>query len=112
MYHNSYIICKSNFIRYLMSLTNAWLFNNYGKNILSPKDLEIENKPFISVHSQVRKYLEELGHKRISSKLFELQNLRSKADYSLYPNLNEDDLEQAVETMKDIVTKLKNMDEV
>lgn len=34
-----------------------------------------------------------------------------KADYSLYPNLNEDDLEQAIELMECIVNELKDMDE-
>ena len=92
------------------SIAEAWLFNNHGITILSPKQLKQENKEYISVHSQVRKHLEDLGHKKITSKLFSLQDLRSKADYELYPNLNEDDIEQAIEIMEDIVNKLKNIE--
>ena len=93
------------------SMSEAWLLNNHGITIFSPKQLEQENKPVISSHSQVRKYLEDFGHKTITSKLYELQDLRSKADYELYPNLNEEDLEQAIETMNYIVNKMKKMDE-
>lgn len=93
------------------SIVEAWLFNTQGRCIYSPKQLKQINKPIRSVHSQARKYLEECQNKKVSSKLWELQSLRGKADYSLYPDLTEDDLEQAIELMGYIVNKLKNMNE-
>ncbi len=93
------------------SIAEAWLFNNHGVKIYSPKQLKQANQPIISVHSQVRKHLEDFKHKKITSKLFDLQELRGKADYTLYPTLNEEDLEQAIELMKYIVDKMKNMNE-
>lgn len=93
------------------SIAEAWLLNNHGKSIISPKKFKQHGKKIKSVHTQVRILLEEFNHKKISSKLMRLQELRGKADYELYHYLSDDELNEAIKLMKYVVNNLKNMEE-
>lgn len=93
------------------SIAEAWLLNNHGKSIISPKKFKQRGKKIKSVHAQVRILLEEFNHKKISSKLMRLQELRGKADYELYHYLSDDELNEAIKLMKYVVNNLKNMEE-
>lgn len=66
-----------------------------------------EGKEYISEHQQVRKALEDLDHYKTSEKLYQLHDLRKRADYELFNPLTEEDVNDAIKYMNEIFDELK-----
>ena len=65
-----------------------------------------DDEEYITEHKQVRLALKEKGLETISSELFDLFNLRKKADYDPLMDISPDELSDAMESMELIFTKL------
>lgn len=99
----STIINRCYYSSYLYSL--EWLFEKFGFKPRPPEDFD-KNERFITEHKQVRDALKEKNFSAISYELADLAILRKKADYDPFLDISDDELSDAMESMRIIFEKL------
>ena len=99
----STIINRCYYSSYLYSL--EWLFEKFGFKPRPPEDFD-KNERFITEHKQVRDALKEKNFPAISYELADLAILRKKADYDSFSDISDDELSDAMESMRIIFEKL------
>lgn len=99
----STIINRCYYSSYLYSL--EWLFEKFGFKPRPPEDFD-KNERFITEHKQVRDTLKEKNFSAISYELADLAILRKKADYDPFLDISDDELSDAMESMRIIFEKL------
>ena len=101
---NSTIINRAYYSTY--SLAKLWL-EERGFKPKQKWEFEEEGKEYITEHIQVRDCLKEYKKKKASDNLYALHNLRKKADYMLFSPLAEEEIDDALNYMKNIFDELK-----
>lgn len=99
----STIINRCYYSAYLYA--SLWLQEVYNFKPLSKEDFD-EDK-FITEHGQVRNKLWDVNQYSVRNKLFELSDLRKKADYEPFQDISEEELDDAIELMEQIFETLK-----
>lgn len=87
------------------SLAKLWL-ENHDFKIKDKMTYEILGEKFKTEHKQVADGLKEYGFKKCGQYLYDLHELRKKADYNPYVPLTTDDLEKAIFYMNSIIKDL------
>ena len=101
---NSTIINRAYYSAYSYAL--LWLREQNFK----PKqkwEYEVDGEEFITEHKQVQDYLKKHEKEQTSDDLYNLHELRKKADYKMFNPLTEEDTENAMKYMKNIIDELE-----
>ena len=93
----STIINRCYYSSYLYSL--EWLVDKFRFKLKKPDDFD-EYENYVTEHKQVRDALKEKNFPAISSELKDLAMLRKKADYNPFLEISDDELSDAMESMK------------
>lgn len=88
------------------SYAYIWLVEKHGFKPKEKWEFEEYGEKFITEHTQVRKELYKLDLHKISNYLYELSNLRKKADYQLFAPLTDEDIQKSVDYMNMIFDEL------
>lgn len=102
---NSTIISRAYYSAY--SYAYHWLEDQHDFKPKQKWEFEEEGKKYITEHTQVRAKLKSLNRLNVSTNLFELHDLRKKADYHMQIPLTEKDVEKALRHMNVIFKELK-----
>lgn len=86
-------------------MCELWLEDKYGFKTTKP--WEFEKGEEISEHKQLRDALYDYGEIYIKSKLFQLSNLRKKADYEPFIDITPKEVTDSITHMKNIINKLE-----
>ena len=98
----STIINRCYYSSYLYAL--EWLFEKHGFKPLSKS--EWGDDEFVTEHKQVRLMFKDLNQIDVYISLFNLLNLRKKADYEPFSNISDDELNKAMGIMESIFQNL------
>ena len=99
----STIINRCYYSSYLYAL--FWLEDQYKFKLKEPYEFD-DDEEYITEHKQVRLALKEKGLETISSELFDLFNLRKKADYDPLSDISPEELSNAMGSMELIFRNL------
>ena len=93
---------------YYSSYSYALLWLEDHKFRLKQKwEYEIEGEEYVTEHQQVRDALDDLKYHKTSNKLFQLHELRKRADYKMYYPLTNEDVADSIRYMNEIIDELK-----
>ena len=70
-------------------------------------EFEVEGEEYKTEHQQVRDALDELNYHKTSRKLFQLHELRKRADYKMFNPLTDEDVADSIKYMNEIFDELK-----
>ncbi len=93
-YYSAYLYCQ------------LWLEDVKKFKVKAPWNFE-NKKQTISEHKQVRRALFNFGEKKVKSELTKLSKLRKKADYDPFVDISPEEVDDAIEHMKNIFKLLK-----
>ena len=88
------------------SLAKLWLEEHEFK-VKDKMTYIILNEDYISEHRQVSNALKDFGLKKSGQYLYDLHELRKKADYQPYSPITNDDVMKAINYMNKIIKDLK-----
>lgn len=93
-YYSAYSLAKLWLEDKEFKLKGKWEFNEKGED-------------YITEHQQVKNALKSFKKKRASRNLYKLHELRKKADYKLFDQLTQEDINNAIKYMNNIFNELK-----
>ncbi len=102
---NSTIINRSYYSAY--SYSSLWLNNKYNFKVKKSWDFINDNEQYKSEHRQV---IDELKYKKqftCSNKLMECKRIRNIADYEMFHDITDKDVENCFKNMEYVIKKLK-----